>query len=458
MISFLKPAPHIERLPADQIDPVYKRLRWQIFIGIFIGYAAYYLVRKNFALAIPYLQEEGFTKADLGFALSAISIAYGFSKFISGSFSDRSNPRIFLPLGLILSGGIMLLMGLVPWATSSITVMFVLLFLCGWFQGMGWPPCGRTMVHWWSHKERGGIVSVWNCAHNIGGGLPPLLFLWGMYLFSDWHSAFYMPAIGTFIVAVFAYITMRDTPQSCGLPPIEEYKNDYPADYSEKNEQELTAKQIFMTYVFPNKALWLIAFANVFVYLLRYGVLDWSPAYLREVKHMTLDTSSWAYFFYEYAGIPGTLFCGWVSDKVFKGNRAITGVVFMGLVTAATALFYLNPAGNPGIDMLCMITIGFLIYGPVMLIGLHALEISHKKAAGTAAGFTGLFGYLGGSVAASALMGWTVEHFGWDAGFGILIGGSLISVLLLFITSFSEKSQKAQVAAEAAAENAEQNK
>lgn len=454
MLKFLQPAAHIARLPADQIDPVYKKLRWQIFIGIFFGYAAYYLVRKNFALAIPYLQEEGFTKADLGFALSAISIAYGFSKFISGSFSDRSNPRVFLPLGLILSGGIMLLMGLVPWATSSITVMFVLLFLCGWFQGMGWPPCGRTMVHWWSQKERGGIVSVWNCAHNIGGGLPPLLFLWGMYLFSDWHSAFYMPAIGTFIVAVFAYMTMRDTPQSCGLPPIEEYKNDYPADYSAKSEEEISAKQIFMTYVLPNKALWLIAIANVFVYLLRYGVLDWSPAYLREIKHMTLDTSSWAYFFYEYAGIPGTLFCGWVSDRVFKGNRAVTGVFFMVLVTIATVVFYLNPAGHATIDMVCMITIGFLIYGPVMLIGLHALELAHKKAAGTAAGFTGLFGYLGGSVAASALMGWTVEHFGWDAGFGILIGGSAISVLLLLIVAFTEKSHKAKLEAQHAAEQA----
>ncbi len=454
MLKFLQPAAHIARLPADQIDPVYKKLRWQIFMGIFFGYAAYYLVRKNFALAIPYLQEEGFTKADLGFALSAISIAYGFSKFISGSFSDRSNPRVFLPLGLILSGGIMLLMGLVPWATSSITVMFVLLFLCGWFQGMGWPPCGRTMVHWWSQKERGGIVSVWNCAHNIGGGLPPLLFLWGMYLFSDWHSAFYMPAIGTFIVAVFAYMTMRDTPQSCGLPPIEEYKNDYPADYSAKSEEEISAKQIFMTYVLPNKALWLIAIANVFVYLLRYGVLDWSPAYLREIKHMTLDTSSWAYFFYEYAGIPGTLFCGWVSDRVFKGNRAVTGVFFMVLVTIATVVFYLNPAGHATIDMVCMITIGFLIYGPVMLIGLHALELAHKKAAGTAAGFTGLFGYLGGSVAASALMGWTVEHFGWDAGFGILIGGSAISVLLLLIVAFTEKSHKAKLEAQHAAEQA----
>lgn len=83
---------------------------------------------------------------------AGISIAYGFSKFIMGSVSDRSNPRVFLPAGLILAAAVMLFMGFVPWATSSIAVMFVLLFLCGWFQGMGWPPCGRTMVHWWSQK------------------------------------------------------------------------------------------------------------------------------------------------------------------------------------------------------------------------------------------------------------------------------------------------------------------
>lgn len=443
MLKFLAPAPHIARLPDDQIDSTYKRLRWQIFFGIFFGYAAYYLVRKNFALAIPYLQEEGFSKADLGFALSAISIAYGFSKFISGSFSDRSNPRVFLALGLVLSGAVMMFMGLVPWATSSIAIMFVLLFLCGWFQGMGWPPCGRTMVHWWSQKERGSIVSVWNCAHNVGGGLPPLLFLLGMAIFGDWHAAFYMPALGTFIVAVFAFIMMRDTPQSCGLPPIEEYKNDYPPEYDkETSEKELTAKEIFMIYVFPNKALWLIAIANVFVYLLRYGILDWSPAYLSEVKMHSIDTSSWSYFLYEYAGIPGTLFCGWVSDKIFKGNRGLTGVFFMTLVTIATIVYWLTPPGSANIDMFCMIIIGFLIYGPVMLIGLHALELAHKKAAGTAAGFTGLFGYLGGSVIASAVIGWTVDHFGWDVGFGLLIGGSVMAVVLLLIVTLTEKAHK----------------
>lgn len=50
---------------------------------------------------MPYPIEQGFSRGDLGFALSGISIAYGFSKFIMGSVSDRSNPRVFLPAGLI---------------------------------------------------------------------------------------------------------------------------------------------------------------------------------------------------------------------------------------------------------------------------------------------------------------------------------------------------------------------
>ncbi|VEB56832.1 sn-glycerol-3-phosphate transporter [Salmonella enterica subsp. enterica] len=60
MLSIFKPAPHKARLPAAEIDPTYRRLRWQIFLGIFFGYAAYYLVRKNFALAMPYLVRTGF--------------------------------------------------------------------------------------------------------------------------------------------------------------------------------------------------------------------------------------------------------------------------------------------------------------------------------------------------------------------------------------------------------------
>ena len=450
MIGFFQPAAHIPQVPADKQGPLYTRLRWQIFMGIFFGYAGYYLVRKNFSLAMPYLIEQGFSRGDLGFAMSGVAIAYGISKFLMGAISDRSNPRVFMSVGLLLSAAIFLLMGFVPWATSSIAIMFVLLFLNGWVQGMGWPPCGRTMVHWWSQKERGEIVSIWNCAHNVGGGIVGPLFLLGMFWFADWRSAFYVPALAAVVVAVFIFVTMRDTPQSCGLPPIEVYKNDFPEDYNEKHEQELTAREIFKKYILPNKLLWYIAFANVFVYLLRYGILDWAPTYLKEVKHFTVSKSSWAYFLYEWAGIPGTLLCGWMSDKLFKGNRATTGIVFMVLTTIATIVYWKNPAGNPTVDMAALIAIGFLIYGPVMLIGLHALELVPKKAAGTAAGFTGLFGYLGGSVAANAIVGYTVDAFGWDGGFMLLVGSCVMAIILLLLT-LRHGNNEARDAAEAAA-------
>jgi len=435
MIGVFKPADHITRLADAHRDKEYKRLRINVFIGIFIGYAGYYLVRKNFSLAMPFLiEEQGFTKGQLGLALSAVSIAYGLSKFLMGSVSDRSNPRFFLSTGLFISAAIMFLFGFSSWATQNVATIFILLFINGWVQGMGWPACGRTMVHWFSGNERGRIVSVWNVAHNVGGGLIGPLFILGMAWFNDWHSAFYVPAVCATLVAIVIFFFMRDTPQSCGLPPIDQYRDDYPHDYSEQHEKEFTAREIFFRYVLNNRLLWYIAFANAFIYLIRYGVLDWAPTYLREVKSFTVDTSSWAYFVYEWAGIPGTLLCGWISDRWFQGRRSPAAILYMLLVMVAVIIYWANPAGNPLVDMVALMAIGFLIYGPVMLIGLHALELVPKKAAGTAAGLTGLFGYLGGAVVANIILGYTLDYFGWDGGFVLLLGGCLCSIILLGMT------------------------
>ena len=142
-----------------------------------------------------------------------------------------------------------------------------------------------------------------------------------------------------------------------------------------------------------------IAVANAFVYLVRYGVLDWAPTYLSEEKGFSFEESGWAYALYEFAGIPGTLLCGWISDKLFNGRRAPVSIGYMLCTLICVLIYWQNPAGNPNLDIAMLIGIGFFVYGPIMLIGVHALDLAPKKAAGTAAGFTGLFGYVGGAVA-----------------------------------------------------------
>ena len=88
-----------------------------------------------------------------------------------------------------------------------------------------------------------------------------------------------------------------------------------------------------------------------------------------------------------------------------------------------------------------LIGIGFLIYGPVMLIGVYALDLVPKKAAGTAAGFTGLFGYVGGAVSANLLIGYLVDLAGWDAGFALISAACLLAMLLLAFAGWVERRQ-----------------
>lgn len=154
---------------------------------------------------------------------------------------------------------------------------------------------------------------------------------------------------------------------------------------------------------------------------------------------------------FELAGIVGTILCGWLSDKVFRGNRSITGIVFMIAVAAATAVYWLAPADVPlWIPLATVTVIGGLIYGPVMLIGLQALDLSPRNVAGTAAGFTGLFGYVLGATMASSGVGLVVHSFGWDLTFALLIALCLLAVVFLVIINQDEKKSIAEHRAHAA--------
>ncbi|AKA67555.1 glycerol-3-phosphate transporter [Clostridium scatologenes] len=428
MFEIFKPAPHISRLPEEKIDSTYKRYRIQVFLSIYLGYMLYYFVRSNFSLAKAYLIHQGFTKTELGLVASALGLAYGISKFVMGNLSDRSNPRYFLAAGLILSGIVNLFFPI----TKGITLLFALMFLNGWFQGMGWPPCGRTMTHWFSDGERGVKMSIWNTAHNVGGGFIAVIALAGVSIFGDWKGLFYLPGLIAIVGGLLYIIFAKDTPQSVGLPPIEEYKNDYPEVNVEDREREMTGKEILFKYVLNNKYLWYIALANVFVYLVRYGIINWVPTYLQEARHFSPKDTAIAFQIYEYAAIPGTIIVGWISDRFFSGRRAPIGIICM--IGVTFGVFIYSHSTSLVVINITLAVIGALIYGPVMLIGVSALDMVPKKAGGTAAGFTGLFGYMGGQVAAEIVMGIVVDKFSWNGGFMLILASCVLSIVFLAFT------------------------
>ena len=468
MSSFLNPPAPKPLVPANQIDPLYKKMRLKVFIGAFIGYAGYYLVRKNLSLAGPDMIREGLLdEFSIGIAGSAISIAYAFSKFIMGSISDRSDSRKFLVIGLILSALTMIGVGLIPYSTESmstnVAIIFVLMLLVGWLSGMGWPPCGRIMAHWFSQNERSFKMSVWNTSHTIGSGSLGLLAIGGVAIFAaldfgeTWRSVFIFPAIIAIIIAGFCWWLIRDTPESCGLPSVEEYRNDYSGKKAKAGEQDkIPFKTLFVDYIFKNKTLWLIALANAFVYLIRYGISDWSAVYLEGMHILDESQSKLAFSLHNYAGVPGTIVCGWISAKFFKGRCAPPIVIFMIAVLGGILLYWqaVPIAGwisqtfggdlstvTVAVVYISLCIVGFCIYGPVALVSVQALNLVPKNAAGTAAGFVGLSGYLlGDAILAKVGMGYIAQYSGWNATFWMLMVAGVIGTLFCASTWKKEKA------------------
>jgi OPA family glycerol-3-phosphate transporter-like MFS transporter len=190
----------------------------------------------------------------------------------------------------------------------------------------------------------------------------------------------------------------------------------------------------------------MIALANAFVYMVRYGIGDWAPTYLQETGIMTAAESKMAFSIHNYVGALGTIVCGWISARFFKGKCAPPNIIFMILVLLGCIIYWQVPAIAlaTGIEAkvlvyISLILIGFYIYGPVALVSIQALNLVPKNAAGTAAGFVGLSGYLIGDSLLSKIIVGGIADQSWNMANFTMVIGALLGILLCAMTLPSEK-------------------
>lgn len=410
---------------------VAKRFKyWQTrtIIASMIGYALFYFVRKNLSIAMPAMQEDlGITKGDLGLFLTLHGLLYGVSKFANGFIGDRVNARYFMVTGLVLSAVCNILFGF----SSAVLVFGIVWMLNGWFQGMGFPPCARLLTHWIPPTQLATKMSVWNTSHSIGAGL--VVVVCGYIVSLGWRWCFWFPSIVALVGAVALWFALRDTPRSVGLPELNQK-----GGAEEKEETTGEFKRFVRKHVFGNPAIWVLAFANFFVYIVRYAVLDWGPTLLGEWKGISIHHAGWMVAAFEISGIVGMLVAGWATDRFFGGRGPRVCVLCMALATVFIALFWGLPQPPTWLATFLLGAAGFCIYGPQALVGIAAANIATKKAAATAVGFTGLFGYASTLVSGWGL-GLLAQHYGWDVAVGALI---LIAVIgtFIFLGAWSAKA------------------
>lgn len=436
MLSIFKAGPAANKVPAEKVQETYGRYRIQALLSVFLGYLAYYIVRNNFTLSTPYLKEHlDLSATQIGLLSNCMLIAYGISKGIMSSLADKASPKVFMACGLILCAIVNVGLGF----STGFWIFAALVVFNGLFQGMGVGPSFITIANWFPRKERGRVGAFWNISHNVGGGIvAPIVGAAFAILGSEhWQSASYIVPAG--VAVLFAFIVLmlgKGSPRQEGLPALEqmmpEEKVVLNSRHTVQAPENMSAFQIFCTYVLRNKNAWYVSLVDVFVYMVRFGMISWLPIYLLTEKHFSKEQMSIAFLFFEWAAIPSTLLAGWLTDKLFKGRRMPLAMICMALIFVCLIGYWKS-------ESLLMVTIfaaivGCLIYVPQFLASVQTMEIVPNFAVGSAVGLRGFMSYIFGASLGTSLFGVMVDKMGWHGGFYLLMGGIVCCILFCYLS------------------------
>ena len=474
-----------ENIYAGWTPEVIKRFKsWQMrtIIVSMIGYAIYYFVRKNFSIAMPGLTAQyGISNTSFGIVIGIGSLIYGLSRFINGFIVDRFSARVIMALGLLLCAASNLMFGfgvnISSWITGHdggpdfinmlIMLMAVTIVLNQYFQGVGYPPCARLLPSWIHPSQLATKMSIWNTSHSIGAAAAVvvcgyIMGTMGQDLSHDpevvntiaknlgldpsdsehlktimsyathwdaWKWCFWIPAGIAVCGALWLYFGLRDDPRSVGLPELSGTstgKSDVKGDKAPSRAAYLKAM------VWTNRWIWTLCIANVFVYVMRMGILDWGPKFLTEARNMSIEDAAWSVGAFEIFAIVGTIFAGWATDHIFKGKAHRMCFVCMAFAVIFMTVFILFPELPILVSTVVLAMAGFFIYGPQALIGIASANHATKEASATANGLAGIFGYFGSFVSAIGI-GIVADRWGWNMVFYIIIAVGIIGAIT-FVT------------------------
>lgn len=421
-----------------------------------LGYTFYYFVRKHFSVVMPALESElGITKVQLGAFLTINGIVYGLSRFANGFLADRFSRRILMTVGLLLSAATNFLICFSPAMDSFLDVIgpdgkatMTLVYLIGslwvlngYFQGMGVPPCVSLMAHWIKPSELATKQSIWNVSHSFGAGIIALVcgFILDHYGYSAWQLCFAIPAALAVVGAIILLTTLKDTPESVGLPSVEEMEAEEKGESVKDKKHEAVLdgpvyKRFLKKMVFGNPLIWILAVSNFCIYVIRFTILDWGASFLTQYKGMEISTAGTVVAASEIVGgVAGMLLAGWFTDRFMKSRAHRTCFICTVGATLSFFFFWKSPADAPWLASIFICLSSFFVYGPQALLGIAASNQATKHACATANGILGVFGYASTTISGIGF-GFLAQHYGWDSVFlvSIILGivGSVVIALM----------------------------
>lgn len=386
--------PSAERVPQERVESTYNSLRNKTFWGVTLAYSLYYVCRMSLNVVKQPLIDDGVLDAgQLGLIGSAFLFVYAVGKFMNGFIADYCNIRRFMAVGLLISSVINLVLGVLGYFHSwipSVVIFFLFAILWGmngWMQSMGSPPGVISLSRWFPLNKRGTYYSIFSSSPYIGEFLS--FIITGVVVGAiGWEAGFVVAAIAGVVGSLIVIFFVSDTPESKGLPSVQQLSGETPI------VSDQIPTRVLQKWVLKHPGIWVIAISSAFIYITKYAIAGWGVLYLQKSQGFTLEDATQIIAFSAIFGIVGTVLAGWLSDRVFKGDR-VKPAILSGLVSMASLALFLFAGGSYGVNIL-YVSVFSLAVGVLYCIvaGLMAVDIVPRKATGAALGVVGISSYI----------------------------------------------------------------
>ena len=388
--------PSADKVPQERIAAEYKALRNRTFWGATAAYSLYYVCRMSLSVVKQPLIDDGILSAgQLGLIGSALLFVYAVGKFMNGFIADYCNMKRFMATGLFVSAAVNLIMGALGFFHGPAGLPSMLIFIAfavlwginGWMQSMGSPPGVISLSRWFPRSKRGTYYSIFSSTPYVGEFLS--FIITGMVVGAfGWEYGFIVAAAAGLVGSAVILLFVSDTPESKGLPSI------YELSAEQKTKEDHMPTKELQKIVLRHPGIWIIALSSAFIYITKYAVAGWGVLFLQKAKDFPLEEATQIIAFSAAFGVVGTVLAGWLSDRIFRGDRVKPAILSGVLSFIALALFLF--AGGGYVMNIFYVSLFSLAVGVLYCIvaGLMAVDIVPRKATGAALGVVGISSYV----------------------------------------------------------------
>uniref|UniRef100_A0A6Q2YSI1 Major facilitator superfamily (MFS) profile domain-containing protein n=1 Tax=Esox lucius TaxID=8010 RepID=A0A6Q2YSI1_ESOLU len=360
--------------------------------------------------------------------------AYAVGMYLSGIIGERLPIRLYLSVGMLMSGLFTCLFGLgYVYNIHSLSFYIFVQVANGLVQTTGWPSVVTCIGNWFGKGRRGLIMGIWNSHTSVGNILGSLIA--GYWVSSNWGLSFIVPGVIIAVMGVvcFLFLIERNWDTELLLPQEDGGSVCVPVQQLVvvKSESEPSAISFMGALRIPGVIEFSLCL--LFAKLVSYTFLFWLPLYITKAAHLDAKKAGDLSTLFDVGGIVGGILAGVISDKL--GKRATTCAVML-LLAAPTVSLMCRVGQRHFTQQSMLVVCGGLVNGPYALIttavsadlGTHKSLKGNSRALSTVTAIIDGTGSVGAAI--GPLLAGVLSSRGWDQVFYMLMAADFLALLV----------------------------